>query len=80
MGPRVERHLLNKSASMHGFLIWDYEHRYEEAVTRLSSFVRLGQLKYREEIVDGLENAPGSIADLYAGNNMGKRLIRLIGA
>jgi NADPH-dependent curcumin reductase CurA len=49
-------------------------------VTRLSSFVRLGQLKYREEIVDGLENASGSIADLYAGNNMGKRLIRLIGA
>ena len=79
-GPRVERHLLNKSASMHGFLIWDYEHRYEEAVARLAGWVRQGQLKYREDIVDGIACAPGSIADLYAGSNMGKRLIRLHGA
>lgn len=79
-GPRVERHLLNKSASMHGFLIWDYEHRYEEAVARLAGWVRQGQLKYREDIVEGIARAPGSIADLYAGSNMGKRLIRLHGA
>ncbi len=76
-GPRVERHLLNKSASMHGFLVWDYEHRYEEAVARLAAWVRQGRLRYREDILDGIEQAPGSIADLYAGSNAGKRLIRL---
>ena len=36
-GPRVERHLLNKAAQMSGFLVWDYEHRYEEAVARLKA-------------------------------------------
>lgn len=80
LGPRVERHLLNKSASMHGFLIWDYEHRYDEAVARLAGWVRQGRLRYREDVLDGIELAPGSIADLYAGSNTGKRLIRLFKA
>jgi NADPH-dependent curcumin reductase CurA len=76
-GPRIERHLLNKAARMQGFLIWDYEHRYEEAVAKLATWVREGRLHYREEILDGLEQAPGSIASLYRGENSGKRLIRL---
>lgn len=76
-GPRPERHLLNKSARMQGFLVWDYEHRYEEAVGRLSAWVRAGQLRYREEIVQGMERAPGSIAELYSGANTGKRVIQL---
>ncbi len=76
-GPRVERHLLNKSARMQGFLVWDYEHRYEEAVARLAAWVREGKLKYREEIIDGMAAAPDAIASLYRGENLGKRLIRL---
>ena len=76
-GPRVERHLLNKAARMQGFLVWDYEHRYDEAVARLAPWVRDGRLKYREEILQGLESAPDAIAGLYRGENLGKRLIRL---
>ncbi|HVE50065.1 MAG TPA: NADP-dependent oxidoreductase [Casimicrobiaceae bacterium] len=76
-GSRVERHLLNKSARMQGFLIWDYEHRYEEAVARLAAWVRSGRLRYREEILDGLEAAPDAIAGLYRGENLGKRIIRV---
>jgi NADPH-dependent curcumin reductase CurA len=76
-GPRPERHLLNKTATMQGFLVWDWEHRYEEAVARLAPWVRDGRLRYREEIVDGIEQAPGAIAELYRGANLGKRLIRV---
>lgn len=76
-GPRMERHLLNKSARMQGFLVWDYEHRYEEAVAKLAAWVREGKLKYREEILDGIAAAPDAIASLYRGENLGKRLIRL---
>lgn len=76
-GPRVERHLLNKSARMQGFLVWDYEHRYEEAVSRLASWVRSGTLRYREAMLDGLACAPDAIAGLYRGENLGKRLIRV---
>lgn len=76
-GPRVERHLLNKAARMQGFLVWDYEHRYEEAVARLAGWVRSGALRFREEILDGLAAAPDAIAGLYRGDNLGKRLIRV---
>ena len=62
---------------MQGFLIWDYEHRYDEAVARLAAWIRNGQLRYREEILDGIEQAPDAIAGLYRGENLGKRVIRL---
>jgi NADPH-dependent curcumin reductase CurA len=77
MGPRVERHMLVKRARMSGFLVFDYAHRYEEAVARLASWVRGGKLRYREDILDGIKHAPGAIAELYRGENLGKRLIRL---
>lgn len=76
-GPRVERHLLNKAASMHGFLVWDYEHRYEEAVSRLAEWIRRGQLVHKEQILNGIDQAPGAISTLYRGDNHGKLLIQL---
>jgi len=76
-GPRVERVLLTKRASMTGFLALDYEHKRAEAVRFLSDRIRDGSLRYREEILDGLDAAPGAIARLYRGENMGKLLVRL---
>jgi len=76
-GPRVERHILVKRARMAGLIVFDYAHRYEEAVARLAQWVRDGKLSYREDIADGIEHAPGAIAELYRGENLGKRLIRL---
>jgi NADPH-dependent curcumin reductase CurA len=76
-GPRVERHILVKRARIAGLLVLDYQHRYEEAVTRLAEWVRQGRLRYREEISEGIENCPGAIAQLYRGENLGKRLIWL---
>jgi NADPH-dependent curcumin reductase CurA len=76
-GPRVERHLLVKRARISGMLVFDYAHRFEEAIGRLAEWVRAGKLAYREEIRDGIEHCPGAIAELYRGENLGKRLIRL---
>jgi len=76
-GPRVERHILVKRARMEGFLAFDWEDKYGEAVVQLAQWVREGRLKYQEDILDGIEQAPGAIAGLYRGANRGKRLIRL---
>ena len=76
-GPRVERHLLVKRARMQGFLIFDHVKRSPEALQELESWVRNGQIRYREDILDGIEQAPASIAGLYRGENLGKRLIRI---
>jgi NADPH-dependent curcumin reductase CurA len=36
-----------------------------------------GRIRYREDILEGIEQAPGSIAGLYRGENLGRRLIRI---
>ncbi|MFW2830312.1 NADP-dependent oxidoreductase [Sphingomonas sp. ID0503] len=77
-GPRVERHLLVKRARMEGFVIFDHMDRYEEAVAQLATWVRERKLSYREEILDGIEACPDALAGLYRGENLGKRLIRLV--
>jgi NADPH-dependent curcumin reductase CurA len=76
-GPRPERHLLVKRAIMQGFLTTDFAPRYEEGVVALASWIREGRLKYREDVLEGIEAAPASIAMLYAGENRGKLIIRL---
>lgn len=78
-GPRVERHILVKRARMQGFLLFDWMDRYGEAVRELAQWIRQGKLTYQEDILDGIEQAPGAIAGLYRGENRGKRLIRLSG-
>jgi NADPH-dependent curcumin reductase CurA len=77
MGPRPERHLLVKRATMRGFLTTDFADRYEEAIEDLVSWIRAGKLKYREDVREGIEAAPGLIRTLYDGGNAGKLLIRL---
>jgi len=76
-GPRMERHVLVKRATVSGLLVFDFRHRYEEAVARLAAWVRAGRIAYREDVTDGIGTAPGAIAELYRGENLGKRLIRL---
>jgi NADPH-dependent curcumin reductase len=79
-GPRVERHLLVKRARMQGFLIFDCASRYPEGIRALTSWVKDGLIRYREDVLEGIEAAPDAIAGLYRGENLGKRLIRLAGA
>jgi NADPH-dependent curcumin reductase CurA len=43
----------------------------------MTAWIRAGLIRYREDILEGLEAAPGSIAGLYRGENVGKRLVRL---
>jgi NADPH-dependent curcumin reductase CurA len=76
-GPRPERHLLVKRATMRGFLTTDFAPRYEEAAAALAGWIREGKLKYREDVLQGIESAPGSIEKLYSGENQGKLIIRL---
>ena len=52
--------------------------RVEDAVAQLAGWLREGKLRHREDILlDGIEHAPGAIAGLYRGENLGKRLIRV---
>ena len=76
-GPRVERHLLVKRASMQGFVIFDHMDRWDEAVSTLAGWIREGRLSYQEDILEGIDTCPDALAGLYRGENRGKRIIRL---
>lgn len=48
-----------------------------KGIARLAGWVRQGKLRYREDIQDGLEQCLGAIGELYRGENLGKRLVRV---
>ena len=77
VAPRITRHLLVNSARVEGFIVFNFRQRYKEGLTAMAGWVREGKLKYREDIVDGLENAPRALMRLFKSENFGKQLVRL---
>ena len=75
--PRNERFVLVNRVRIQGFLVFDFAARYKEGLAQLTEWVRDGRLKYREDIVDGLDRAPGALLDLMQGRNFGKKLVRV---
>jgi NADPH-dependent curcumin reductase CurA len=74
-GPRFERVLLARRASIQGFIWGDHQHRNEEIVASLTERYRAGGLRYREHVVHGLERAPEAFAELLTGQNLGKTIV-----
>lgn len=74
----LTRTLLTKRIKMQGFIIFDdYGHRYDEFYRQMSAWVNEGKIIFREDIVDGLENAPQAFIGLLNGKNFGKLVIRV---
>jgi len=76
-GYRNLRAVLVKRIRMQGMIVFDWADRYGEAVAGLAALVASGKLRYRESIVDGLENAPKGLIALLKGENFGKQLVKL---
>jgi NADPH-dependent curcumin reductase CurA len=77
VAPRITRHLLVNSARVEGFIVLNFRQRYGQALGEMAGWVKSGRLKYREDIVDGLENAPRALLRLFKGENFGKQLVRI---
>jgi len=69
--------LVTKRLTMQGFLVSDYRQLDRDAFHDLSLWAKQGELKVVEDILDGLENAPAGLIGLLAGENRGKRMIRV---
>jgi NADPH-dependent curcumin reductase CurA len=77
-GPRgVPGLIVVKRLIMQGFVVLDYMDRRNEAVTELLTWVASGKLKVQEDVIDGLENTPRALIGLLAGDNRGKRMVRV---
>jgi NADPH-dependent curcumin reductase CurA len=63
---------------MQGFIIFDdYGQRYDEFYEQMISWLAEGRIKYREDVIDGLENAVKAFVGLLDGKNFGKLIIRI---
>ncbi len=72
------RTLLTKRIRMQGFIIFDdYGDRFHEFLGPMSRWVAAGEVKFREDIVDGLANAPQAFIGLLEGRNFGKLVVRV---
>lgn len=76
-GTRWNRQLLVKRALMQGFLVSDHRARWGEFRATMAQWLRAGQIRYREDIVTGIEAAPRAFLGLLSGANRGKMLVRL---
>ena len=76
-GPRILGHLLTKGARAEGFLVYQFADRFPEGMAQMALWIREGKLKYREQIVEGLENAPQALIGVLRGDNVGKMLVRI---
>jgi hypothetical protein len=76
-GYKAMRSILVNRLRVQGMIVFDWKDRYEEALADLGARVAGGKLRYRESIVEGLENAPRGLIELLAGKNFGKQLVKL---
>ena len=76
-GYKMLRSVLVNRIKMQGMIVFDFKDRYSEALQSLSGYLAEGRLKYRESIVEGIDNAPKGFIALLKGENFGKQLVKL---
>ncbi len=75
-GPRLETTIVKKSIKMQGFIVRNYEDRFEEGVQQLGKWLKEEKLKHEETIVDGFDQIPQAFIDLFDGKNKGKMVVK----
>jgi NADPH-dependent curcumin reductase CurA len=76
-GYKMMRSVLVNRIRMQGMIVFDWKERYGEALADLGARLSAGKLRYRESIVEGLENAPQGLIALLSGGNFGKQVVKL---
>jgi NADPH-dependent curcumin reductase CurA len=69
--------VLRKRLTVRGFIVSDFAARAPDFLRDAGGWVRTGRLKYREDVVEGLENAPAAFLGLLHGRNFGKLLVKV---
>jgi NADPH-dependent curcumin reductase CurA len=76
-GPRNLFMVVTKRLRMQGFIVSDHYDRLPAFLAEMGAWVRDGRVRYRETVVDGIENAPAALIGMLAGENVGKMLVRV---
>jgi NADPH-dependent curcumin reductase CurA len=78
--PATMREILSKSLTLRGFINYEFAAEYYPAFLReVGAGIADGRIRYREDFVDGLENAPEAFIGMLEGRNFGKLIVRVAG-
>lgn len=76
--PAIWRSILVKFLSVNGFIIFNHYDRYGDFLTEIAPKIASGEIKYIEDVADGLENAPAAFMAMLKGGNTGKQIVKVI--
>jgi hypothetical protein len=77
-GPRgVPGLIVTRRLTLQGFIVSDFDAQRQAALVELKAWVESGELKVFEDVIEGLENLPGALVGLLAGENIGKRMVKI---
>ena len=77
MGPRLLGTFVGKRVRAQGFIVTDFASRHEAAMRQMGEWIRNGRLKYREDVVQGIDKAPRAFIGMLRGENFGKMLVKM---
>ena len=69
--------ILQRSLKVQGFIVSNYQHRIPDFIADMSGWLTTGKVKYREDMIEGLEKAPQAFLGLFTGANFGKLVVRV---
>ncbi|MFO0991791.1 MAG: NADP-dependent oxidoreductase [Hyphomicrobiales bacterium] len=75
--PRLLHNVLFKRLTLRGYIVSDFASQTEDFLRDVGAWLKAGKIKYREHVIDGLENAPAAFIGLLQGKNFGKLLIKV---
>ena len=74
---QIFRAVLTKRLTIRGFIVTDFAAKHADFLRDVSQWIKEGKIKYREDIAEGLENAPQAFMGMLKGKNFGKQLVRV---
>ncbi|NDW45299.1 NADP-dependent oxidoreductase [Ruegeria sp. PrR005] len=77
-GPAIWRSILVKFLSVNGFIISNHFDRYPAFLAEVAPKLASGEIRYLEDVAEGLENAPAAFMSMLRGGNTGKQIVKLI--
>jgi NADPH-dependent curcumin reductase CurA len=75
--PQLMRLTLTRRLRIQGFIVWDFREQVPDFLRDVGAWLREGKIKYREDIVEGLEKAPEAFIGLLKGENFGKLIVKI---
>jgi NADPH-dependent curcumin reductase CurA len=75
--PQLMGAVLRKRLTLRGFIVWDFASQAGEFAREMGGWIKDGRIRYREDVVEGLEKAPEAFIGLLKGRNTGKLLVRV---